>query len=260
MQQTVDWNHTSLISNAYLESFGLTATSWNSVCCLSCAVAFAPNMMLSHLKKNDAHKYDWETIDPVLYQAALDVCDVHDELPPPPTSFFPPIAGLALHEGFACDFCFKAASTEASLLTHYKTAHKDDKRRRTCDPCFMQRFNNTKGPESSWFQVYCEKMPEEQTILDAFLQEVEQKISKTPYDPTASNDPRTVAPWLLSTGWHEEVQNMDVKALCASVDGAKEYKPLHAACAQWVHSTSELEDQVVKHVRKKINTEKLGDL
>ncbi len=221
--------------------------------------------MLSHLKKNDTHKDDRCKVDSALFEAALEVCNVKDVLPPPPaplstSPLVPPIAGLALTEGFACAFCHGGASTEASLLKHYKTAHKEEKRQRTCEPCFMQRFNKNGGVHSSWFQVDHSSAPREQTVLDAFLQEAQAKINETRYDPTSSNDRRTVAPWLLSTGWHEEVQNMDVKALCASVEAAKEFKPLRSACARWVHSVSSIEDAVVKHVRKKINTEKLGDL
>ncbi len=216
--------------------------------------------MLSHLKKNDAHEHDRQTVDAALYEAALSICNVREDLPSAPTTLVPPLAGLALNEGFACAFCPAAASTEGSLLTHYKTVHKGEKRTRSCEPCFIQRFNNATGAHSSWFRVDHINTPREQTVLDAFLQEAQTKINESRYDPTSSNDRRTVAPWLLSTGWHEEVQNMDVKALCASVESAKEYKVLRSACARWVHSVSSIEDAVVKHVRKKINTEKLGDL
>ena len=260
-QPAVDWHHTELVPNAYLESVGLTATSWGSLCCLSCGVAFAPDAMLSHLKKNAAHKDDKTAVDAACFQAALDVCNIRPMLPSAPTTLVPPVSGLALCRGVACGLCPMVASTETSLLVHYRAAHKKAADRRSYEACFMQRFNNSAGASSSWFKVqHVENATEERTVLEAFLADAEQRLGKTVYDPSTSNDPRTVAPWLLSTGWHKEVQDHDPKLLCITVTAAKEFKGLREATQQWIASLSDLQETVLKHIRKRINTEGHGEL
>ncbi|KAF7798320.1 hypothetical protein EIP86_009541, partial [Pleurotus ostreatoroseus] len=257
----VDWRHTELVPNAYLESIGLTATSWGGLCCLSCGVAFTPEVMLSHLKKNAAHKFDRTVVDQTCFEAALDICNINSVLPPPPTTLVPSVSGLALCQGVACGLCSVAASTEASLLTHYRTAHREATEERSYEECFIQRFNNTSGVQSSWFKVqHVKNVVQERTVLDTFLAQAEQRLAKTMYDASASNDPRTVAPWLLSTGWHKEVQGLDAKLLCVTVTAAKEFKGLREAALQWISSLKDLEDTVIKHIRKRINTDKLGEL
>ena len=261
LQPVVDWRHTELVPNAYLESIGLTATSWGGLCCLSCGVAFTPEVMLSHLKKNAAHKFDRTVGDQTCFEAALDICNVNSVLPPPPTTLVPPVSGLALCQGVACGLCSVAASTEASLYTHYKTAHREAIEQRSYEECFIQRFNNTSGVQSSWFKVqHVKNVVQERTVLDTFLAQAEQRLAKTMYDASASNDPRTVAPWLLSTGWHKEVQGLEAKLLCVTVTAAKEFKGLREAALQWISSLKDLEDTVIKHIRKRINTDKLGEL
>ena len=125
----------------------------------------------------------------------------------------------------------------------------------------MQRLNNSTGASSSWFRVqHVENAAEERTVLEAFLADAEQRLGKTVYGPSASNDPRTVAPWLLSTGWHKEVQDYDPKLLCITVTAAKEFKGLREATQQWIASLSDLQETVLKHIRKRINTEGHGEL
>lgn len=243
----INWNNTAVIFNTYLDSIDLVATTWGGLCCKSCGVAFPPAMMLNHLKAKD-HKFDKIVIDEVQFKAALETCNILSQLPNPPTSLVSQVAGLMLHDGFICSFCSTMTSTKESMDRHTRD-HKDKTLSQSYQSCQLQRFNGTAGAVRTWFQVQMTSPPAHtRSILDQFLMDVETQLGKTVYDPTASNDPRTVSPWLLTTKWHEELKGKDITTLCETVKTCKNWKNLHKATTTWIHSLKTLEITVDKNI------------
>ncbi len=255
----IDWSRTTLIANSFLESIDLAATTWRSLCCKSCGVAFPPDNMLKHLK-NANHRFDKVVVDKELFKAALEICHILPELPSPPTTLIPPVAGLLVQDGYECCHCDVMASTIASIKQHYKVEHKNQSKPTVYQHCHMQRFNATAGPSRIWFKVNppTAAIPA-RGILDQCLMDVENQLGAAIYNPNTLNDPRTISPWLLSTKWHEEVEGKDITALCESIKIHDEWKNLHKPVLAWVHSLKALEITVDKNIRKKVNTSKITE-
>ena len=167
-QQEIDWTKTTYIYNEYLDSIGLSATSYQTLCCITCQMIFPPSQMINHLKHNDTHGQESFAIDHKLYAEALERCNIPATLVLPPIDICPPpLIGLSVHQGLSCNECFWIGMSLNSLRWNYSTLHRGTAVPDTPASCYAQRYNNS---GVSWFRV---QTPSDSSALSMIEEDVE---------------------------------------------------------------------------------------
>ncbi|KAJ3533285.1 hypothetical protein NM688_g7305 [Phlebia brevispora] len=253
----IDWSHTSVLSDRCLQHMGLNATSWGGLCCQSCQIAYPPSQMLSHLRTHKEHRDDHLDIDEDEFNAAVYRCHILPELPPAPTTDVPPVAGLAVYDGYMCQHCNTLVTAIDTFRLHYRQMHPGIQRPTAFASCSVQRFNEAGGIHRKWFKVVGDATAQqtEETVFDRALHTIEARLQQSVYDPKAPNDPRLVSPFLNKTGWYTELQGQDYVALSKTTETAKEWPLLQAATRAWIQSVADLRLQVDDVTLKKLNSD-----
>lgn len=216
----------------------------------------SPKEMLSHLANHLEHKQDHIRIDQDQYNAAITECCITPTLPLQPSTLVPHIAGLAIHEGFRCSDCNWIATNKHSFSMHYRQQHSTIKLPKVFQPCYVQSYNNTVAGKA-WFQVTFVQPTVHQQInqIEEALKIVEDEVTVPLQGLTASEDPRTVSPWLHLTKWYFEVQNLDASLLHQTTNAGKEFNGLNKAVNKWMRSASIRQDMLDKISRQKLHTD-----
>lgn len=148
--QEIDWKHTTLVPNDYLNSIGFVATSYQTLCCQTCFIAVPPSQVAGHLANRVTHP-DVISIDKGLLQLAIAICDISSALPSIPAGI-PPLAGLCVYKGVCCTQCNYASPLKDSLATHCTKTHQSPM---ALNPptCHLQQLTTHPGIHRAYFKV-----------------------------------------------------------------------------------------------------------
>lgn len=215
-----------------------------------------PHDMLSHLANHPEHKDSHITVNQEQYLQAITACNIAPELPSPPMLPCSPLAGLAIYPALSCGHCNWAATNIDSFRQHYIQCHPQIKRPLEYNSCHVQRFNRV-GTGRRWIRVHISTTvaSNTRTIEEAALKALEDRLNTPIYNPTMSEDPRIVSPWLLSTKWHLEIRGLDASILYQSARSGKEFKGLSNAALTWLQSATTRQHMLDKITRQTLLTD-----
>ncbi|KAF7799525.1 hypothetical protein EIP86_010762, partial [Pleurotus ostreatoroseus] len=259
--ETDPMRSTHIVSNTYLQSIGLFATSWGALVCANCRIAHNPKTMLQHLQRSPAHSSCSIVIKRPLYEQALVDCHISEELPSAPTTVQFALAGLPYASGYACPHCIAGSLTQRAVVRHIQRSHPTQRAGSEFPSCFLQHMNN--GADKEYFQVLISDndQQEQQDVLQATLNQINKDLSSSLYDPATSTDVRNYHPFIRKLGWYDVIKDKNAQELCKTVlPAADEYPRLHHAARDWLNSIDTLHNNVSKNVCKHLNTSKANDL
>lgn len=242
-QRILDPTKTYLWSNTFLKGIGFQIHLFYRVLiCMVCMSAWMPGTVINHCKHNSNHKgmrmpADTSSeLDSVVRQWEV----VPDQQVPLPAFDGPPVEGLSVHEGMACEApgCVYACRKQESMDQHYQGQHPltnvpRAKRHRLADvQCF---FTNTGTKYFTVNKALIGHDPE--GLYSTFLTKYLPSIPKPPMLPP--NTTREIPPLVKMTGWHihlgDFVTDTDKReALVEAATRPKAKEPLFGQLHDWV--------------------------
>lgn len=248
------WANTTTVPNAYFEALGVVVTSYHMLCCQECEVGFTPQSMLGHLCNKKIHPGN--NINSAQWHQAVTACHIPATLPLPPTTLIAPLAGLKVQAAYMCPECSRTTLTLESLRVHLSQDH-GKKMVQHPQSCYIQRLTTSPGPSCAYFKVQVSASYEAAAVTqtESALEEVAAAVTSI-YDPSITNDVRTITPWLHLTGWYNALEKMNPEPLCNTVQVAgKEFPGLADAAKAWIGSVSILVNRVSKLDLQKLRTD-----
>ena len=92
--------------------------------------------------------------------------------------------------------------------------------------------------------------------IAAALQTTQTFLNNSIYNPASVDDSRVVSPWLVFTGWHDEMKDHDARPLKETVLSAKnDFPRLQAATRGWLDSLKDCLVVLDKTVAQQLNTD-----
>lgn len=250
----INWEHTCVIVNSYLESIGLQATSYGVLCCIQCEVAYTLSGTKTHVR--DHHKIK---LDEAAFSAAVDSCDIHPNLPSLSPAFpIPPLPGLSVQQGFWCDHCPGVSETVAGIKKHGQRMHSGTSPR-TFTPGSIQKFNDSSHKTSWRVQPSPPSYTPPPLSQDDFTLRAHSILTTNDADPDTIDNIHNINSWLRATQWHELLREYDsnyVRSLVAlpTPDESALLRCMTAIDA-WMAEAELSIGSVHVALRKQVNTE-----
>jgi len=196
----------TLHASELLSEFGLHFEStYRLLVCLDCEVALTSQSAATHFR-NIHHDSRLKISKPQL-DAACAQLDVSTQMPTDLWAI-PAIPGLRMFtDALLCGVqgCCKVYSTQLSMCKHYRDEHPSTPIPANWTVVFAQRLDN--GSHNRLFKVE----PPSSSSLEAhagkdWVMQLYETIDNLTQVPNlAPNDPRSLTPWLRSTGWPSHV-------------------------------------------------------
>lgn len=244
----------ALLEHPTLAKYGLSVNMDHLfIACLGCMTAVQPSQIQQHRK--DMH---WEEgIRANKQELDQALAELNIPLQAPLPSFSPhyggtPVAGLKIYKGQQCKECHYCSGAP-SMQKHFMKEHPGLSNTHVW-PVSMQRLQS-RGSHSAFFSVIQAKPPLHSDSVTTLVEQVLGQEEEHLTLPVYAEDAREISPWLISSGWINEVKGFATHDLTSLVAAPKPGDPLMGvamAVEQWMHAQSvackQLHLSTLKHI------------
>jgi hypothetical protein len=237
----------------YLDRIGFVVNNvMRCLICEPCGWAMVPDMAQGHL--DETHKGCGIVIERAIFEEAMELLDVGDALPVPPTSgIYPQIVGLLVLEGFGCGHCDKALGTKGSMEKHHRASHPEVPPPKTWKACDLQQFH----PNHAKTMIQIRRRGSQvQTAVDDMIANIRKEMAEVTLVQPYERNARAISPWILTTKWDKHIAGFDVAELRALVAMPKkeEFPGLIEAVRHYFEQATDLIDHTDELVLQHLNS------
>lgn len=229
---------THLQDHPTLDRYGYAINrAFNIVICKQCRSAVRIKSIVEHHHSKHSGQSPPFVIKEVLSCIKSLIKTADDWLPNiPPNYNKQPIEGLLIYDkGLQCCTCYYACTSHDAMQRHIKRNHSGGKGDvRTVS---LQRLHHG----SHFFSVLCRANKDAAGKGNPFVQRLldQGEANSVLVVPTHPDDAREISPWLLTTGWMDEVKGYNVQQLRGLVAAPEPGDPLAAivpAVTLWMNA------------------------